>query len=50
MPLDHDMRMKSHSVAKNRIRTDRAKWTDPDILAKSGGVIDDGCRVNGYGH
>ena len=50
MPLDHDMRMKSHTVAKNRIRTDRAEWTDPHILAQSGGVIDDGCRVNGYGH
>lgn len=50
MSLDHDMRMKSHTVAKKRIRTDRAEWTDPDILAQSGGVIDDGCRVNGYGH
>ena len=50
MSLDHNMRMKSHTVAKNRIRTNRAEWTDPDILAQSGGVIDDGCRVNGYGH
>ena len=50
MSLDHDVRMKSHSVAKNRTRTDRAEWTDPDILAQSCGVIDDVCRVNGYGH
>ena len=50
MSLDHDMRMKSHTVAKKRIGAYRAEWTDPDILAQSGGVIDDGCRVNGYGH
>ena len=50
MSLDYDMRMKSHTVAKDRIRTDCAEWADPDIIAQSGGVIDDGCRVNGYGH
>ena len=49
MSLNHDMRMESHTVAKNRIRADRTEWTGPDILAQSGGVIDDGCRVNGYG-
>ena len=50
MSLDHDMRMKSHTIAENRIRTDGAEWTDLDILAQSGSVIDNGCRVNGYGH
>ena len=50
MPLDHNMRMEIHAVAKNRIRADRTEWTDPDILTQTGGVIDYGCRMNGYGH
>ena len=50
MSLNHDMRVESHTVAQNRIRAGRAEWTDLDILAQSGGVIDDGCRVNGNRH
>ena len=50
MSFDHDMRMKGHTVTQNHIGADRAEWTNPNILTQSRGVIDDGCRVNGYGH
>ena len=50
MPLDHHMRMQRHTVAENHIGADHAEGTDPDILAQSRGLNDDGCRMDGNGH
>ena len=50
MSLNQDMRMECHTVAKNRIWADYTEWTYPDILAQFGGLIDDCCWVNDYGH